>query len=296
MLFIVILVLKSLFCITESSLKTFQNATTYELGDHTVVSSSNVFPYVAAILNKSKYLCAGALIDESWVLTVADSVFLFRDSLRLIHVRLGSINNKQGGKLMPIKLIEFHPFFDDQKPEFDIALIQLGQRVRLTANLNPIRLQRKRKNVMATHFIVTAWSMQHTSSAELYKMASMQDIQRRRMLRVAHLHPSKKQQCDEVLDELGFLKSNIMCLDPTMTGGTDPCSRDVGAPVVLNGILWGVLSSWVPEDCDLLPGPTFVVLTSAPNITSWIHATLRGIKWHKWTIFDTDYEEYEDDD
>ncbi|XP_063388059.1 trypsin-like [Cydia fagiglandana] len=295
MFLIVIFILKALFCnLTESSLKTLQNATKYDLGDHTIVSSSYVFPYVAAILNKSKYLCAGALIDESWVLTAADSVLLFRDSLRLIHVRLGSINNKAGGRLLPIKLIEFHPYFDDQKPEFDIALIQLAHRVRLTPNLNPIRLQRKPKKVMATHFIVTAWPVQHTSSAELYKLASVQDIERRRTLQVAHLHPTKPEQCAQELEELGFSKTNILCLDQSV--GIDPCSRDVGAPVVLNGILWGVVSSWAPEDCDLLPAPTFVTLASAPNISSWIHATMRGVKWHKWILFDTDYEDYDDID
>ncbi|KAI8432955.1 hypothetical protein MSG28_013844 [Choristoneura fumiferana] len=102
----------------------------YDLSDHTIVTSSNVFPYVAAILEKSTYLCAGALIAESWVLTSADSLFLLRDSMRFLHVRLGSINNKRGGTILPIKFFEIHPFFDDTKPEYDIALVQLPQKRR----------------------------------------------------------------------------------------------------------------------------------------------------------------------
>lgn len=47
-----------------------------ELSDHSLVTNSGVFPYVAAILQKSTYLCAGALIAETWVLTSADSLFL----------------------------------------------------------------------------------------------------------------------------------------------------------------------------------------------------------------------------
>jgi hypothetical protein len=44
--------------------------------DHTVVTDSNVFSYVVAILRKFSYLSAGALLDDQWVLTAADSLFL----------------------------------------------------------------------------------------------------------------------------------------------------------------------------------------------------------------------------
>ena len=47
-----------------------------ELDEHTLVTDSDVFPFVVAILLKSQFLSAGALIDNSWVLTAADSLFL----------------------------------------------------------------------------------------------------------------------------------------------------------------------------------------------------------------------------
>lgn len=47
-----------------------------ELSDHTMVTENGVFPYVVAILRKSSYMSAGTLIDESWVLTAADAMFL----------------------------------------------------------------------------------------------------------------------------------------------------------------------------------------------------------------------------
>lgn len=47
-----------------------------ELSDHTMVTENGVFPYVIAILKKSSYISAGTLIDESWVLTAADAMFL----------------------------------------------------------------------------------------------------------------------------------------------------------------------------------------------------------------------------
>lgn len=47
-----------------------------ELSDHTMVTENGIFPYVVAILKKSSYISAGTLIDESWVLTAADALFL----------------------------------------------------------------------------------------------------------------------------------------------------------------------------------------------------------------------------
>lgn len=47
-----------------------------ELDEHTLVTETDIFPYVVAILKMSKYLSAGALIDDNWVITAADSLFL----------------------------------------------------------------------------------------------------------------------------------------------------------------------------------------------------------------------------
>ncbi|XP_073962595.1 trypsin 5G1-like [Choristoneura fumiferana] len=251
----------------------------YDLSDHTIVTSSNVFPYVAAILEKSTYLCAGALIAESWVLTSADSLFLLRDSMRFLHVRLGSINNKRGGTILPIKFFEIHPFFDDTKPEYDIALVQLPQKVRLTPSLNPIRLQKTMHQLITTHFIVTAWPSPELDSEESQRLNSMESIKRRRMLSVSHLHPMDPANCSEQLEDVVGTNVNLMCLEQAV--GSDPCARDAGAPVVLNGILWGIISSWKPGDCDLEAGPSFVNLVSSPNISTWIHATVHGKSWNK---------------
>ncbi|XP_049880366.1 hypodermin-A-like [Pectinophora gossypiella] len=257
------------------SLGSVHNFSYNELGDHTMVTDSEIFPYVCAILRKSTYISAGALIDESWVLTAGDALFLVRESARELRVRLGSINYKKGGILTPIKLFEIHPYFSDTKPEFDIALIKLPKPVRLTPNLNPIRLQKRTREVTATHYIVTSWPM-----PLLQQLKSMEMIKRRRILTVSHLHPSNPEKCAEEMEGLDINATNtLMCLDLSI--GMEPCSRDVGAPVVLNGILWGIISSWKPEDCELEAGPSFVTLVSPGDISSWIHSTVRGHRWSK---------------
>ncbi|KAM3956194.1 kallikrein-14 [Aphomia sociella] len=356
-----------------------------ELGEHTMVTNSEVFPYAVAILKKSSYVSAGALIDENWVLTAADSLFLIRESMRLIKVRLGSINYKRGGVLLPIKSFVVHPYFDDKNPQYDIALIMLPERVRISYSLSPIRVLKYSRSIKATHFIVTAWSTSVVS--EDTNIESMETVKRRRMLTVSHLHPSAPDSCTKQLTKLDINQTDaIMCLDPTLE--SDPCMgsradpdycrpisitsmicktmervlnnwllayleaidllserqygirqnrstgdllvyathiwseateghgealavsldiskafdrRDIGAPVVLNGILWGVISSWKPEDCDVNPGISFVTLVSAANISTWIHATTHGHRWnhksedHYTAIITNDIDEYYDE-
>ncbi|CAH2097868.1 unnamed protein product [Euphydryas editha] len=245
---------------------------------------------MAAILKKSKYISAGALIDESWVLTGADSLYLLRESSRMIRVRLGSINNRKGGYLTPIKFFEIHPYFDDSKPLFDIALIKLPKPVILTPNMNPIRLQKRPRNVAATHFIVTSWpNILIQNQTKIYLDST--ELNKRRLLTVSHLHPTEPEQCSEELDMFVPDHNNtkaVMCLDPGV--GSDPCQKEIGAPVVLNGILWGIISSWKSEDCDVIGGLTFVSLVSAVDVSSWIHSTMHGKRWNeKHVIVDYDY-------
>ncbi|XP_052743659.1 chymotrypsin-1 [Bicyclus anynana] len=250
--------------------------------EHTLVTDSKTFPYVVAILKKATYISAGALIDESWVITAANSLYTIRESSRTLRVRLGSVNYKKGGHLTPIKYLQIHPYFDDHKPLFDVALVKLSDPVRFTQSLNPIRLQKSSRNIVATHFIVTAWPM-YQAKQNLSKgyQNTMEQIKRRRILTVSHLHPTDPAICSEEKDILIPDHNNtksVMCLDPNI--GTDSCQRDIGAPVVLNGILWGIISSWKPDDCDVEGGPTFVTLVSAVEVSSWIHSTIRG---HRWT-------------
>lgn len=50
---------------------------------------------------------------------------------------------------------------------------------------------------------------------------------------------------------------------------------------MLNGILWGIVSSWKSEDCDLMGELTFVTLVSAVEVRTWIHATIHGKIWNE---------------
>ncbi|CAK1543387.1 unnamed protein product [Leptosia nina] len=255
-----------------------------EENEHSVVGSNNLFPYMAAILKKTTYISAGALIHESWIVTGADSLYMLRDISRILRVRLGSVNCKKGGFLSPVKLFSIHPLFDDNKPQFDIALIKLPQPVRLTPSLNPIKLLTKRREVVATHFIVTSWA-----SSQWKNLQSLNpfEINRRRLLTMSHVHPTSTEECSDQLEAQSINNTGgVLCLEPPLNG--DPCERDIGAPVVLNGVLWGIISSWRSEDCEVESGTIFVTLVSHVDVSSWIHATIHGHKVTKKHTIDYD--------
>ncbi|RVE46927.1 hypothetical protein evm_008406 [Chilo suppressalis] len=249
------------------------NRTLNSLPGHTKVTDGLVFPYVVAILKKFSYLCAGALLDDKWVLTAADSFYALRESSRVIRVRLGSINYKKGGSLLPVKTIEIHPHFDDSRPVYDVALIRLAYNVRLTAKLYPIRMQTKLKEVIATHVIVSGWSpFMHVKKINKQAPISTDLIKQQRILSISHLHPWSAAECKEELNSLEINDTEaILCLE--LDSKSDSCWRDTGAPVVLNGVLWGIVSSWHQDDCYLEPGATFVNLVAAKKISSWIYLT-----------------------
>lgn len=68
--------------------------------------------------------------------------------------------------------------------------------------------------------------------------------------------------------------------------------------MVLNNILWAVISSYKPEDCELDSGPSFATKVAANDISSWIHATVRGHRWSRqqYRIFANDDEDYDDNE
>lgn len=44
--------------------------------------------------------------------------------------------------------------------------------------------------------------------------------------------------------------------------------------MVLNRVLWGIVSSWAPENCTKNPGPLVVNLLSAPSVSEWVQLTI----------------------
>lgn len=242
---------------------------------HTKVTDSSIYPYTVAVLRGNSFVSSGAILDENWILTTADGLFLMADSIRQFRIRLGSINYKKGGILRSIKLYEMHPFFDDKGPNFDLALIMMSTPVKFKANIRPIKMQTRPKDVTATHFIVTSWPNPTGLNETGFKTLEL--IKRQRVLAVTHLHPTDNEDCVEELKAVNTTNEGIMCLDPM---ARDVCRRDVGAPVVLNGILWGIISSWKLDDCDSdNTTPIFVSLVSHRNTSIWIRTTIENHLW-----------------
>ncbi|CAH2057389.1 unnamed protein product, partial [Iphiclides podalirius] len=261
------------------------------LNDHTMVTDKEMFPYVVAVLKMASYLSAGAMISDSWILTAADALYLVRETIRELRVRIGSVNYKKHGSVLPVKYFRIHPYFDDSGPSYDLALVRLAEPAPLSPNVYPIRLRRTMRELTATHFIVTAWPPRSKAqSSKSIKYNSLESIQRNRLLTVRQMHPMDPEDCRKQQEKLDIMDNGtLLCLDSSL--GSDPCAREAGAPVVLNGVLWGIVSSWRPEDCKLKSGPSFVNLVASPNVSSWIDAVERDLHWRLQRV-NTDEDNY----
>lgn len=71
--FVLMMVLQK-YSLSEGVIKS-DNGKNSEMEEHTLVTDSEVFPFIAAILKMSTYISAGALINDHWVLTAADALY-----------------------------------------------------------------------------------------------------------------------------------------------------------------------------------------------------------------------------
>ncbi|KAG7301072.1 hypothetical protein JYU34_015457 [Plutella xylostella] len=237
--------------------------------------SSKSYPYVAAILKKYSYLCSGVLVSNLWVLSAGDPLFTIGESYRILRVRLGSTNYKKGGILTGIQYFEIHPNFDDSKPAFDLAMIRLAAPVETTRFVKPIRLLGSR--VDTQHYGVTFWTPD--PNPEDKHLPEKERLTRRRVLQVTHVHATEPLKCAKYVTELKIRDTgSLLCLD-LPSSVVPSCTRIPGAAVVTNRNLWGIVSSWRPENCQKRTSPALVNLVTVPATARWIHSTIADNPW-----------------
>ncbi|XP_068625350.1 hypodermin-B-like [Battus philenor] len=263
-------------------------------GGHGALAEIEQFPYSAAVLRMNSYVSAGALVGDRWVITAADGLYLVRESVRLLRVRLGSVNYKTGGSLLPVQYLRLHPYFDDARPQYDVALLRLARPAAGLPRVRSVRLLKRPREITATHFIVTAWSPYYAREMRGDPLPSSVELVRRsRLLEARQAHPLDSAECRRLQHHLGLGDApGLMCLEPMP--GTDSCKRDAGAPVVLNGVLWAVESSWRGGAGagggagDRRCSAGLANLLAAPNVSSWIDAVMRDLHWKLTTEIDQD--------
>jgi len=132
-------------------------------------ASHGQFPYHAVIelepLHEYAQFCGGAILNERTILTAASSLV----GLEKITVRVGIINSEDtresGYNLFNGQKVNIHPNYT--KPEkdyatYDIATIILDEKIKMSENIQPLKLQRKMETYPeGQSFIMTGLSNAH---------------------------------------------------------------------------------------------------------------------------------------
>ncbi|XP_028178565.1 trypsin-like [Ostrinia furnacalis] len=230
------------------------------------------YPYSVSIQKKGAHYASGALINAQSVLTTAGVFYHVREAIKLFRVRLGSVDCKKGGIIVPIKRVEIHPSYEFGKPSFDLALIKLARPVNNTDYIKPIQLSRIKQGVVSAKFMTTYWPrlivngnvLPHTAK-ERVKYQSMR-VSKQKLIPWKTCAAMMRAR-SAVLDETS------LCLKPIATHHS-VCMPDVGAPVVAEDGLWGITSGWTSKQCSIYPSPTILTRTAMPPVRTWLESVL----------------------
>ena len=101
--------------------------------------------------------------ENQSVLVFIISIFYVPNSLlestKLLKARIGSVNNKKGGVVVPIKEIVVHPWYINMKPSNDLALLRIANAVTVTDDhILPISISSAKGQILNAKFQSTYWS------------------------------------------------------------------------------------------------------------------------------------------
>ncbi|CAK1602605.1 unnamed protein product [Parnassius mnemosyne] len=237
-----------------------------------VRSKPHRYPFSVSIQRKGTHYASGALIDKKWVLTVAEEFYNVRESIKFFRVRLGTVNCKKGGSLVPIKGVEIHPLYEYKRPSFDVSLLRLATPVEFSEFLKPIPLSKINGKVLSAKFLSTYWPRLIVRGQVL--PSSAQERVKPNSMRVSTQKMIPWDWCHSVMTTLNHtLDESSLCLDPIMSHHS-PCLPDAGAPVTADDGLWGITSGWTSEHCLSQPSPTLFTRISSPLLHSWLDSMM----------------------
>ncbi|XP_022818583.1 hypodermin-A-like [Spodoptera litura] len=233
------------------------------------------YPFSVSIQKKGAHYVSGALIDKGFILSVAAEFYHVRDSLKLFRARLGSVDCKRGGSLVPIKKIEIHPYYIYGKPSFDIALLRMAVPVEYSEVLRPIIISNIKEKVISAKFMTTYWPRIVVKGKTIPETAKERIKHNSMRVSTQKLIPLDK--CKNIMiDMKEYINESSMCLKPVVTHHS-VCMPDAGAPVIAEDGLWGITSGWISPTCPTVAAPTIFTRLSSTSVRSWLDIQLLNI-------------------
>ncbi|XP_044050792.1 ovochymase-2 isoform X2 [Siniperca chuatsi] len=211
-------------------------------------------PWLVSLQNRGSHFCGGAILTDRWLMTAAHCfTSLSKEFLSGVRVVVGEFDRRvddEEEQVFLIKSVSVHEKYHHALPmNYDIALMQLDEHIRLGARVQPICLPLPDESIPPeTSCIVGGWG-------KLKEKGRLPAV-----LREVQLDLVDPAKCKYVLQTVKSSILNqrparpqpamtVLCAGPE-SGGRDACQGDSGGPLVCRagsgGGHWVVLgvTSW----------------------------------------------------
>ncbi|XP_014264827.2 ovochymase-2 isoform X3 [Maylandia zebra] len=164
-------------------------------------------PWLVSLQNRGSHFCGGSILSDCWIMTAAHCfTSLSKEFLSGVRVLVGEFDQRvhdEEEQVFLVKSVSVHEKYNPALPmNYDIALIELNQRIQMGARVQPICLPLPNDNILPQTACMTAgWGR----------------IKERSMMNQRLVRPQPSM--------------TVLCAGPE-TGGRDACQGDSGGPLV----------------------------------------------------------------
>ncbi|KAH8305989.1 hypothetical protein KR018_009352, partial [Drosophila ironensis] len=194
-------------------------------------------PYQAAIIVDGSNVCSGAIIKESYVLTAASCVSGYSKSS--VKVRVGSSSIDSGGTSEKVCNVITHPEYTCWRYDNNLAILKLCKPLKFSDTIKAIAIADKVPD--DDHQVeVSGWGSTSWWGSWFDRCCSSRPSHLQRATTLVYNRESCKsdrEPCLSLWDN--GISDRIIC---TWDSDAGACSYDVGAPLVREGKLVGILS------------------------------------------------------
>ncbi|XP_058805210.1 mite allergen Der f 3-like [Phymastichus coffea] len=179
-------------------------------------------PYQANIWYNSVNKCGATIIDQSWVLTRARCI----KNEKKIVVRTGSKYKTIDGTKRKVEKVIIHPNYNNITNDNDIALIKLKKPIEINHHQKPIPIAKpsdipkEGQRMLITGFRDHNWCPPSP-------------------LKFAYVSVMHQENCTKAYQRTP-VPDNVFC---ATNGHINACKGDSGGPAIINGKLYGIISS-----------------------------------------------------